>query len=386
MEAHQMERIVWMDWLRVIAIFFVFVVHSCEPFFFGGEGTLVRCQTDAMWVALVNAFVRACVPLFVVASSYLLFPVQGETGAFLKRRMVRVLIPFALWTLVYAALNGNFLENVGVLWQNFNYASGHLWFVYMIVGVYLFMPLLSPWAQRVGQRELLCYIALCFLSACLPMVRCLLSEAVVVFGPGGLPNIAKYPLWGEASWNTYGTFYYFSGYVGYILLGCYIRRFVQSLSWRQVLGVALPSWGAGFLMCAGGFWWSIQTAAKAGFPVSGDVGLGAGWEGFLLYDSIGVVLMTLGWLLCFRKITHAGLFYQKVLLPVSRVSYGMYLCHMILLVPIIGWIRPKMEAHLPMVWSTPMTIFMTAVVTFVASALVCIALAKLPKVGKWIVG
>lgn len=386
MEKLQSERIVWMDWLRIIAIFFVFIVHSCEPFFFGGEGTLVACQTDAMWVAIFNSMVRACVPLFVVASSYLLFPIQGDTGAFLKRRMLRILIPFACWTLVYAFLNGDFIENVCVLWQNFNYSSGHLWFVYMIVGVYLLMPLISPWAQRVGKRELLCYIALCFLSACLPIMRCLLSESVIIFGPGGLPNIAKYPLWGEASWNTYGTFYYFSGYLGYILLGCYMRRFMQSLSWGQTLKVALPSWILGFMISAGGFWWSIQTAAKGGYPVMGNVGLGATWEGFLLYDSIGVVLMTLGWLLCFRKIASSGFLYQKVVLPCSCVSYGMYLCHMILLVPLFGWARAKVGAFLPTVWATPVTIFATASMTFVTSACVCLVLAKLPKVGKWIVG
>ena len=386
MEKHQKNRIVWMDWLRVVAIFFVFIVHSCEPFFFGGEGTLVRCQSDAMWVAILNTMVRACVPLFVVASSYLLFPVQEETGVFLKRRMWRVLTPFVFWTLVYAFLNGNFLENVSVLWQNFNYSSGHLWFVYMIVGIYLLMPLLSPWAQRVGQCELLCYIALCFLTTTLPIIRCLLSDSAVIFGPAGLPNIAKYPLWGEASWNTYGTFYYFSGYIGYILLGCYIRRFVRTLSWAQTLKVALPSWIIGFSISALGFWWSIHSSVKSGFPVEGDVGLGATWEQFLLYDSIGVALMTLGWILCFRKIIAAGGFYQKVVMPFARVSYGMYLCHMILLIPIFGWMRAHLEAFVPTLWATPVTIFATAIATFIASGVVCILLAKLPKVGKLIIG
>ena len=86
MENVKTERLIWMDWLRVIAIFFVFVVHSCEPFFFGGEGTLIRCQSDAVWIAVLNTLVRSCVPLFVVASSYLLFPVQTSTFTFLKRR------------------------------------------------------------------------------------------------------------------------------------------------------------------------------------------------------------------------------------------------------------------------------------------------------------
>lgn len=386
MENVKTERLIWMDWLRVIAIFFVFVVHSCEPFFFGGEGTLIRCQSDAVWIAVLNTLVRSCVPLFVVASSYLLFPVQTSTFTFFKRRASRLLIPFALWTLIYAFLNGSFVENLSTLWQNFNYSAGHLWFVYMIVGVYLLMPLLSPWAERVSQRELLFYISLCFVSALLPFLRCCLGEAAIVFGPGGLPNIAKYPLWGEASWNTYGTFYYLSGYMGYLLLGCYLRRFVKALSWTQTLKVALPCGALGFVMSAGGFLWSIHASAKTGFPVEGNIGLGATWEGFLLYDSIGVVLMTLAWLLCIRQIKSEGFVYQKLLLPCSRVSYGMYLGHMVLLVPLFGWIHPLMSAWIPTLWATPATIIATACATFVTSSLACLVLAKVPKVGKWIVG
>ena len=39
------ERVVFIDWLRFIACFMVMIVHSCEPFYLGGEGTMIlnRC-------------------------------------------------------------------------------------------------------------------------------------------------------------------------------------------------------------------------------------------------------------------------------------------------------------------------------------------------------
>ena len=33
------NRIVFLDYLRVLACLMVMVVHACEPFYLGGEGT-----------------------------------------------------------------------------------------------------------------------------------------------------------------------------------------------------------------------------------------------------------------------------------------------------------------------------------------------------------
>lgn len=35
---------------------------------------------------------------------------------------------------------------------NFNGDSGHLWYIYMLIGLYLFMPVLSPWLKQTGKR------------------------------------------------------------------------------------------------------------------------------------------------------------------------------------------------------------------------------------------
>lgn len=74
MERKDTKREVWIDWMRVAACFFVMVTHCCEPFYYGGEGTLLLTQSDAVWLSIINTLVRASVALFVVASSYLLFP------------------------------------------------------------------------------------------------------------------------------------------------------------------------------------------------------------------------------------------------------------------------------------------------------------------------
>ena len=78
------KREIWVDWLRVIACFMVMVVHSTEPFYLN-DGSLVLTPGDAFWASFFDSLVRCCVPLFAVASSYLLFPLRYSTGEFLRR-------------------------------------------------------------------------------------------------------------------------------------------------------------------------------------------------------------------------------------------------------------------------------------------------------------
>lgn len=381
------QRIVWLDWLRVSACLMVMVVHSTEPFYLGGEGAQILTATDAVWASFFDSFVRSCVPLFVIASSYLLFPVQGSTGDFFRRRLSRLLVPFALWSLFYAFYWGEPVDNLRALLLNFNYSAGHLWFVYMLLGLYLLMPLLSPWAARVSRKELLGYLGVWGLTLFIPFVREWASggELLVISGPTGIPNPAAYPLWGEASWNGYGLFYYVSGFVGYLLLGLYFRRFVPELSWRRTLLIALPTWLAGFALCFGGFLVRVWTTSET-FPIGGPVDIAVGWEVPWYNDTLGVALMAIGWVLLFRKCQG---WKPKVLTAVSKASYGMYLCHMVVLAWASGllreWLGTGSEGQLGL-WTTPTEILLTAVITFCITAIACTLVQRIPKVGKWIVG
>lgn len=385
-----MKREVWIDWLRVIACFLVMMTHSAEPFYLGGERSLILTRSDAFWVAFLNVLPRACVALFVVASSYLQFPLHYSTGTFFRRRAVRILIPFAVWTFVYALVWGETVQDFKDLLLNFSYAAGHLWFVYMLAGLYLLMPLLSPWAEKVGKHELQFYLALWLFTTLIPLIRQWAGgPAPVIYGPSGIPNAARYPLWGEASWNAYGVFYYLSGFIGYLLLGLYFRRFAGELSWKKTLLVALPLFLGGFALCSGGFLRRVWADSKGVFPVEGPVGLAALWEGPWLNDTLGVAMMAIGWILVLRKIRGEGQFYRSVLLPVSQASYGMYLCHMLLLGAVSAWLRSSLgigEDGVLGIWTTPVQILGTALLSFVLVALFCTLFRRIPKLGKWVIG
>lgn len=385
------KREVWIDWMRVAACFMVIIVHSTEPFYLGGSGSQILTAADAFWASFFDSFVRACVPLFIVASSYLQFPLHYSTGEFFRRRAVRILVPFVLWTMVYACVWGEPVSNLKSLVLNFNYSAGHLWFVYMLVGVYLLMPILSPWAEKVGKKELQVYLGIWLFTTMIPIIRDWASTAPlsITYGPTGIPRQALFPLWGEASWNGYGLFYYISGFIGYLLLGLYFRRFVGELSWKKTLALAVPSWLAGFAISFGGFLKRVYETSAGVFPAEGVIDVAVYWETTWCNDTVGVALMTIAWILLFKKISCQGAFYNKVLLPVSKASYGVYLAHLLVLVPVCeavrGWLGSAGEGLLGF-WTTPVEILLSAVLAFVATSLACVILQRIPKIGKYIVG
>ena len=386
----QVEREIWLDWMRVAACLMVIVVHATEPFYLGGDGSLILTRTDAFWASFFDSFVRACVPLFIIASSYLQFPLHYSSEEFFRRRAVRILVPFVLWTVVYALVWGSPVQNFKDLLLNFNYAAGHLWFVYMLVGVYLLMPLLSPWAERVGRTELRIYLGLWLFTTVIPLLRdWVFGAPPVVYGVSGLPRQALFPLWGEASWNAYGVFYYLSGFVGYLLLGLYVRKFLGTWSWRKTLAVALPCFAAGFALSFGGFLRRVWLSSGGEFPVGGLVEKAVWWETTWCNDTLGVALMAIAWVLLFRKIQAAGGFYRRITLPLSRAGYGMYLSHLLVLVPICTWVRGWLgsgDAGILGFWTTPAEIVLSAVACFVVVGAGSIALQRIPKVGKFIMG
>ena len=385
------KREVWVDWLRVFACLLVMVVHSSEPFYLDGYDTLILTDADLIWASAIDSAARMSVPLFVIASSYLLFPLRYSSGEFFKRRAVRILIPFVVWSVVYALCYGDPLTNLSTLLLNFNFTASHLWFVYMLVGIYILMPILSPWAKDVSKKELKVYLALWLLTTIIPLIRDIMTLGNVSFimGPSFIPRQADYPLWGECSWNPNGTFYYISGCIGYLLAGLYFRRFVGDMKWKKVLIVSLPLLLIGFGVIEGGFVLKALSKSEGIFPIRGDWGNTIWMETTWHNETLGVALMTLGTVVLLKKIKADGMFYQKMIVPISKASYGMYLMHLMLLPVVSNALRHVLgigEEGLLGFMTTPTIILLTALVTFILTAFVSIVIQHIPKIGKYIVG
>ena len=360
------RRVVFLDYLRVIACFMVMAIHSAEPFYLGGEApnvTSIASRWDMLWITLTECICRVAVPLFVMASSYLLFPVRRSTGGFFRRRLMRVVVPFAVWSVAYVvAANGQF----GRLAFNFPDEGGHLWFVPMLLGLYILMPLLSPWAEKVSRRELRWWIALWLFTTTFPFLRSLWE---VVYGS---PSFGAVPyLYGECPWNMFGTFHYVSGFVGYMLLGLWFRKFASESTWAATAIKAIPLWIVGSAIIGIPFFLYVDK-----FPFDAPYAHAVKMEMSIEYCSTGVALTTLAVFMFVRKLNFGGRSYERIVRPVSEASYGMYLLHMFILAPLSAALIPRLD--------TPTAIIATAISAFILSAVSALAIRIIPCVGKWI--
>ena len=78
------NRIVWADLVRFMAIFMVICINCWDPLNVFPEA---RSNPEYnLWGSIYGAFLRPCVPLFVMLTGMLLLPVEQEIGQFYKNK------------------------------------------------------------------------------------------------------------------------------------------------------------------------------------------------------------------------------------------------------------------------------------------------------------
>ena len=369
---HTSGRAVFLDYLRALACLTVIIVHSCEFFYIGGEYPLyIKSFADLNWANFIDSLFRPSVPLFVMASSYLLVPLRDDTATFFKRRFTRVVIPFIFWLVLYAVIpqwGGSWAEmdlgaNLKGILLNFPGIAGHLWFVYMLLGVYLLMPIISPWIKTLSKRGEEIFIGVWFLTTFIPFLR----------------YLGQVELYGEAIWNEFSLFYYVSGYIGYVVIAHYIRTYITDWSWRKTLSVALPMFLVGYAGTAGWFQWFAlhEVGINAEGMILSDMNALRDIEASWRFCTPNVALMSVALFICFKKITCDKGWFYRLIADISRLSYGMYLMHIFVLQAVFKVVA----INLP----TPLAIVTTAAVTYTLCYLLTKAISYLPK-SKYLIG
>ena len=321
------QRIIFIDYLRVIACFLVMLVHASENFYAdvstGLAGPVARLanETNRFWVAFYDGSIaRSCVPLFMIASAFLLVPLNdGVTMTqFYKRRFLRILPPFILFLVLYSFLPQlwgamtmeDSLKDLALLPWNFTSMAGHLWFMYPLISLYLFAPIISPWLKTASAKDEKIYISLFVISTFIPFIHRFITPE----------------LWGECFWNGFTMLWYCSGYLGYLVLAHYIR---VHLGWsagkRLWIGALCALIGSLFTG------WSFYIEAVPGPEIPTPIVEWA-WE----FCTPNVLLQTFGAFLMLSAIKEHKV--PAIITDISKKSFGMYLMHMFFLAPIATYI------------------------------------------------
>jgi surface polysaccharide O-acyltransferase-like enzyme len=145
----------WINALRVLSTFAVVVLHVSADVVLG-----VRDTTSLHWWIgnFSDSSVRWCVPIFVMVSgSLLLDPSKNESiSVFFKKRAARILLPLVFWTLVYTLYltkTAEFNLRITLLRILMGYPYPHLWYLYMLLGLYVVTPFLRTYVRSSSIRE-----------------------------------------------------------------------------------------------------------------------------------------------------------------------------------------------------------------------------------------
>lgn len=333
-----MQRVLWIDLIRGAAIFFVIFLHSASTYLYEFQ----KIDMSSWWVAnIYDSIVRMAVPLFFMITGVIFLKMKDEPlKVFFKKRLMKIVIPLLLWSSVYILfrkyIEGQDISVVKhIILSFFHSEYYHLWFLYTIVGVYLFIPVLKVFIDNASKKLQYYFIFLFIVSAVLiPFITDILTIEI--------PNYLIM----------------MQGYGGYLVLG-YLLSYIKvdkKIIWLSI-----------FLIFSG----TVITALGTYHLTLRDNQFNS-----FLYDnfSVSTMIQAIGFFLLLKYIGEKivrNMFINKIILLTASLSFGIYLIH-----PIVMWFFENIMVYtndIDLIYYIPLK----AISVFISSALLIYLLQKI---------
>lgn len=319
-----MCRFLHLDLVRIFACVMIVLMHSPMP--------EVGCPG---FVLVGISYLSApSIGLFFMVSGALLLKrydlADFRITDFLRRRLSKVLWPTVFWFVI-----GNVMGWMGLTKDEL----GILWFMYSLIGLYLLSPILIRWINMASKREIEFYLLLWAISLCYPLLN----------------------LYFDFRENVASWVYYFHGYVGYFVLGSYLKLFGLTPKIRK-------------------FVYALLVLCSFALPLCNYL-LGWNWPMIptFWFRSISVALVCIFWWELMQKLSPRFENKSSMVSHLSKLTFGIYLVHIILMRCVLWqfeWMQSMPGVIQP---------FVCAVLTFLLSYFCCWGLSKF-KISKYIIG
>ncbi len=333
----------WIDTLRALAIIAVVTVHVSIP-------VIIKYLTINhmyWWVGnIFDSCSRFCVPVFAMITGALLLPRPFDLKTYFNKRISRVLIPFIIWTVIYIIYNALMdikdHNPVNAGWFYNQLLTGgcyHLWYIYMLLGLYLLIPIFSRWVQNCSENEIILFLVIWLCTFFL-----------------------------DSSFKLYQIkidLHNFSGFVGYMVLGYYLSQKTFSIkrlnltAWLLIItGCVITAFGSFYILMR-----------YNNFS-----------EDFYNFFTLNVLMASIGVFIVVKN-NH---FFERgmpgqIKFFLSKNSYGIYLAHMLIL-ELFDHILVRIHSINPIIL-IPVEIILCLAIT----GLILRFLSRLP-LGKYITG
>lgn len=349
------KRIISLDLMRIFASFCVIVIHVGM---YNQKAGWTNDNLSLMFANFYGILSRWAVPCFVMLSGMMFLNKQKEVP--LKdlyfRYILRLFVSYIFWSVVYSIYNSFYVDAAGLKDQLMyivnNIFSGeiHMWYVLMLIGLYVAMPVIKYVVNNASEKILHYWIITMFIfSSVIPFIADL-----------GIPYISGV----IAYFNKYIDIQFLCGYTLYFVLGSYISQKKFSKKQNRLIHI----------MGLIGFIYSVLILLPGRYFFNLSIGA-------LSYLYPNIIFMSLSVMLFFKDIVSKIKFSDKskiIIFQLSKLTYGIFLIHVLVLKVLYS-----LGFNLS-ICPIPVSMIIVSIVAFIISAIIVFLISKIPFISKYI--
>lgn len=342
-----MERRYYIDYLKALGCIAIVVLHVITNRLDHTDTTELNYYVLSGLLVLT----RWAVPVFVMVSGCNLLGRDNEKEL-VKRHVVKMLVLTFVWGVIYLLadplinlISGKPIDIEFITFQNlFQGSAYHLWFCFMITGLYLLIPILNQIVKSKAHCEY--FILMCMVSTFLLPFFHKLGENFPI-----LSNVIAYIKFPQ-----------FNIYICYFVLGYYLDRYVD-FTFIQRKIIYATTIAAIAVMIGYGYFYALTQHVHMAITQP---------------ENITVYFFSIGVFVFFKHFFKKGRMYPVVAL-LAKYSFGIYVLHSYLIIR-LSW--KGIHATMCNPWiAVPLVTIIVVSICLVAS----IIIKKAPYVGKWII-
>lgn len=323
------NRKIYIDIMKILAMLAVICIHSSSGYVHMGK----LFNTPLWWKCFaVYSCSRWAVPIFIMSSGALLLNSSKKDSlkVFFKKKLIKIVIPFIVASIFYYLYDINFnitkfsLLNLTKCFMN-DSIFYHLWYMYIIIGIYLIVPILREYISSTNLNKILYLIILGFVGTSIYSLFSKFTNTQIAFS---IPFV---------------TGYIFIFMIGYYLDNIKIKRNGRILIY--LLGI-----------------FGIIVTIQGTYNLSSNRGIDEYWLDCLSFSTVFVAIAVF----VFIKYLFSNLKIKGTIVSyISNLTYWMYLVHAFVLI-LVG----KLTQYLRLYTYSGMTLIIIIVLTFTFSIIV----------------
>ena len=297
------NRVIYLDALRLVALAAVVVIHVSASQFSKID------HTSQLWMihAIYDSLARWAVPVFVMISGAVFLNIERSITIkkILTKYVPRLIVAYFVWSIIYLVFQmilQGYTAPANELIKKILEGHYHLWYIPMLIGLYLIVPVLRYITENKKMTEYYLLLVLLFTFA----IPSFLELMQLIDGRvyAAVSIVTK-----KLQLNM------FSGYAGYFVLGKYLND--TSISKTDLRKLYL----AGFIAF---IYTAVLTIVSSHF-------YGYAYTGFLNNNSINVLVESVSVFLFVKNHCNSLpiIKMENTIQKLAKYTFGVYLIHVL---------------------------------------------------------